>query len=82
MLSRRRFLGHTAFGSLSAAALASLPAAAAGAIPQATAGYQDQPHEGQRCELCTHFVKPNSCKLVAGTINPQGWCKLFAANAQ
>jgi hypothetical protein len=81
MLSRRRFLGRTALGSLSAAALATLPASAAGQIPQAQVGYQDQPHEGQHCELCTHFAKPNACKLVAGTISPQGWCKLFAASS-
>jgi hypothetical protein len=29
------------------------------------------------CATCTFFVKPRSCKVVAGDISPQGWCKLF-----
>lgn len=79
MLSRRRFLEHTALGSLSAA-VASMPApASAQQLAQAQVGYQDQPHDGKHCDLCIHFMKPNGCKLVTGPISPQGWCKLFSA---
>ena len=81
MLSRRRFLRHTAIGSLSAA-LASLAApVSAQQLAQAQVAYQDQPNEKKRCELCIHFMKPNGCKLVTGPISPQGWCRLFSANA-
>jgi hypothetical protein len=81
MLSRRRFFGHTALVSLSAV-FASLPApASAQQLAQAQVGYQDQPHDGKRCELCIHFLKPNGCKLVTGPINAQGWCRLYSATA-
>ena len=81
MLSRRRFLGRTALGSLSTA-LALVPApASATQLAQAQVGYQDQPHEGKRCELCIHYLKPNGCKLVTGPVSAQGWCRLFSATA-
>ena len=80
MLSRRRFLARTAMGSLSAG-LASLAPASAQQIAQAQVGYQDQPRDGKRCELCIHFLKPSGCKLVTGSISPQGWCRLFSASA-
>ena len=31
----------------------------------------------QRCDACKHFLRPGSCTLVEGAINPAGWCKLF-----
>lgn len=81
MLSRRGFLGRTAFGSLSTA-LALMPApVSATQLAQAQVGYQDQPHDGKRCELCIHFLKPAGCKLVTGPVSPQGWCRLFSATA-
>lgn len=35
-----------------------------------------KPHA--HCGLCRHFIKPNSCHLVQGKIEPQMWCELFA----
>jgi len=80
MISRRYFLGHTALVSLSALASLAGPASAQ-QIAQAQVGYQDQPKDGKSCELCIHFLKPGKCKLVTGAISPQGWCRLFSANA-
>jgi len=40
--------------------------------------YQETPKNNQKCSTCLHFVEPNSCKLVEGKINPEGWCALFA----
>ncbi len=48
-------------------------------MPKENAHYQDEPKNGQRCADCTHFVEPNACKLVAGTIAPNGYCVLFHA---
>lgn len=56
----------------------SAAAAAAKKIAQSVAKYQDTPKGSQRCALCTHFVAPSSCQLVAGTISPQGWCELYS----
>jgi hypothetical protein len=41
--------------------------------------YQDKPKGTQECDHCLHFIAPSSCKMVSGTINPKGWCALFAA---
>ncbi|MGH7415449.1 MAG: high-potential iron-sulfur protein, partial [Candidatus Rokuibacteriota bacterium] len=40
--------------------------------------YQETPKEGKTCDRCLQFVPPDACKLVAGKINPKGWCQLFA----
>lgn len=36
--------------------------------------YQDKPNGDQRCDNCVQFTPPNSCKVVEGTISPQGYC--------
>jgi hypothetical protein len=49
-------------------------------------GYQDVPRRGRVCAQCVYFVfepaangVPQSrCKMVAGTINPAGWCEIWA----
>jgi len=60
--------------------LAALPASAdqpPAKISQAEALYQNTPKGMFSCALCSFFIKPRSCKLVAGDISPEGWCKLF-----
>jgi hypothetical protein len=76
-----------------AAALTGLPllaaaggAQAAGTLPQATAKYQTKPGpNNQTCDACAYYVPkagkpaaPGECKLVAGSIEPKGWCQLYA----
>ena len=46
-------------------------------ISQAEAQYQNTPKGMFSCSTCTFFIKPTSCKVVAGAISPTGWCKLF-----
>jgi len=41
------------------------------------AGYQYSPNGGQSCSTCIAFVPPNACRIVEGTISPQGWCKIW-----
>lgn len=55
--------------------------AAGGAAPALAADnkkqfrYQDKPgHKGQKCSGCRFFRAPDSCKIVTGTISPNGWC--------
>ena len=43
--------------------------------------YQDQPKGNQRCSGCSHFVQPGACQVVAGSVNPNGWCLLFQAKS-
>lgn len=79
-VSRRNLLRNatvTACGAAIAVAMTSAPAQA-GAVTQAAAGYQPTPKGDLRCDNCSLFVAPASCKFVAGTISPSGWCKLYA----
>ena len=40
--------------------------------------YQQQPKDGAECDKCVNWVAPNQCKIVAGEINPKGWCVAYA----
>jgi hypothetical protein len=74
-----------------AAAAASLPllaetssAKAAGTTPQTAVKYQNHPNGANHCGKCNYFLPgasatgPGQCKVVAGSISPNGWCMLFA----
>jgi len=54
------------------------PAGAQQKMAQKLVQYQDKPKGAQECDTCLHFVPPAACKMVDGTINPKGWCALFA----
>ena len=82
--SRRRLLSGA--GVLAGAAalaagglLAGSAAAAASKMVQKAAGYQDKPMGKARCDGCTLWQTPASCKLVEGPISPAGWCNLYSA---
>ena len=47
-------------------------------IAQAQVQYQTMPKDGAKCSACVNWVAPNACQIVAGTINPNGWCVAFA----
>ena len=47
-------------------------------IDQALVQYQDVPKEGAKCSGCVNFAAPSACKIVAGTIDPNGWCVVYA----
>jgi hypothetical protein len=59
--------------------------AAGSPISKAAVGYRDIPYNGQVCAQCAYFIfKPSEngvpesrCKMVAGPINPAGWCQIF-----
>jgi len=51
-------------------------------IAQAQVQYQAQPKDGQKCSTCVNFEAPNACKIVTGTISPNGWCIAFAPKEQ
>ena len=77
-LSRRGMLRDVPLGAavLVATAFSAQPAAA-GNMTQQAAGYQKTPKDGKRCDGCSLFQAPSSCKLVAGTIDPAGWCRFW-----
>jgi len=76
----RRSLLRRILGAVGAAAiLRARPNAARAAIKisQKAVAYQDHPDGDKRCEKCAQFQAPNGCKMVDGTINPQGYCRIF-----
>lgn len=78
-VSRRTVL-LAAAGAAPLLAMGAVGAQAAG-LPQSAVGYQTSPKDGKQCDGCNLFVAPNSCKSVAGEINPNGWCKLWVKKA-
>lgn len=45
---------------------------------QASVQYQAEPKGTQKCANCIHFVaESNTCKVVEGTISPEGWCAIW-----
>jgi hypothetical protein len=42
------------------------------------AEYQDTPKGIYCCATCSLFEPPRSCKVVAGEVSEDGWCKAFA----
>jgi hypothetical protein len=47
-------------------------------IAQAQVQYQTTPKDGAKCSTCVNWEAPNACKIVAGTISPEGWCIAYA----
>ena len=47
-------------------------------IAQELVQYQNMPKDGQECDKCAQWVDPNACKIVAGMINPKGYCVAYA----
>jgi hypothetical protein len=47
-------------------------------VDQSVVQYQTSPKDGAQCSSCVNFVAPNACKVVSGTIVPNGWCVAYA----
>jgi len=81
-ISRRKVLSVAAgaAGMVSGvAAIVSAPTPAKAAkASQKSVKYQDTPKGDARCDNCSLFEAPNSCKTVEGTISPEGWCMVYA----
>jgi len=75
--------GLAAVGGVAAAGAAHAAGAGAQRLAQdkiapAAVQYQATPKDGQRCDKCVNWEAPNACKIVSGTIAPEGWCIAFA----
>ena len=51
---------------------------------QAQFKYQNSPKNGQKCSQCTFYIPGKSatangsCKIVDGSISPNGWCTAWS----
>jgi hypothetical protein len=80
LITRRDALKNIAVvaGGIAVTTMVGAAKANAGTVSKASVQYQDHPHGKQHCSVCANFVAPHSCKVVAGTIDPNGWCVAFA----
>ena len=46
-------------------------------ISKVAVNYQDHPDGDKRCDRCVQFQPPDACKVVDGSISPQGSCRIF-----
>ena len=78
-ISRRCFLHRSAaiVGGIGLAGAVATQSQAETKVPQKLVGYRDSPNGNQECSNCQYFQPPHACKVVAGTISPTGWCKMW-----
>jgi hypothetical protein len=75
----RRSILRTGLTILAGGVLASTAAHADDSkVEQSVVQYQTSPKDGAMCSGCANFVAPNACKVVSGTISPNGWCVAYA----
>jgi hypothetical protein len=75
-LSRRSLL-RGAVGATGVLAAILNPALAQPKISKIAVNYQDHPDGDKRCDRCVQFQPPDACKVVDGSISPQGSCRIF-----
>ena len=73
----RRSLLLSAVGAIGVLAATLNPALAQPKISKVAVNYQDHPDGDKRCDKCIQFQPPDTCKVVEGTISPQGSCRIF-----
>ncbi len=78
-VSRRVVLRGALVAAGAVPVLLSTVTSASAKVKQEQVHYQLEPKGDQQCSKCANFEAPGSCKLVEGTINPNGWCQLFKA---
>jgi hypothetical protein len=77
-LSRRHLVRGAAIAVGSAPVLLASLAAAEAKITREAAAYRDTPRGDENCSNCSLFTAPAECTLVAGSINPNGWCRFHS----
>jgi hypothetical protein len=73
---RRSLLGST-IAAVGILAVGRQRATAQPKISKIAVNYQDHPDGDKRCDRCVQFLPPDACKVVNGTISPQGSCRIF-----
>ncbi len=81
--SRRKLLKIIVYGSTIPFIGTLTNTAAAAKTSKELVKYQDTPNENKKCSDCMQFIPgeisaEGKCKVVEGSISPQGWCTAFA----
>jgi hypothetical protein len=75
-LSRRSLLGRV-IGAAGILGATLNQANAQPKISKVAVNYQDHPDGDKRCDKCDQFQPPDTCKVVEGSISPEGSCRIF-----
>jgi hypothetical protein len=79
-MTRRTFVANAVVLPALAGLLLAGTAGADAKSSQASFKYQKTPNNGHKCSQCALFIPGSSasangtCKVVAGSISPNGWC--------
>ncbi len=66
-------------GAATVSRAAADPADQVAQVPKERVHYQWTPNaQGSHCAICSNFMAPIACKVVSGTISPEGYCLVFA----
>jgi len=86
-MTRRSFVANAVVLPAFAGLLLAETTAAQAKGTKAQFKYQDTPNNGHKCSGCTLFIPGSSakadgtCKIIDGSISPNGWCTAFAAKS-
>ena len=84
-ITRKEFVAGAIVLPALAGAILTTMAAAQAKGSQAQFKYQSKPNNGHKCSQCTFYIPGKSatangtCKIVDGSISPNGWCTAFSA---
>lgn len=77
-VSRRMMIRATVKGISAGLLFGISQAKASEKMTRRQAEYQDTPKDIYSCALCSLFEPPKSCRVVAGDVSKDGWCRAFA----
>jgi High potential iron-sulfur protein len=86
-MTRRSFVAGTIVLPALAGLLLAETTSAQAKASKAQFKYQGTPSNGHKCSQCSLYIPGSSstangtCKLVDGSISPNGWCTAFAAKS-
>ncbi len=75
---RRKVIGAVVKGVSAGLLLRISQTQASEKMTRQQAQYQDTPNGIYSCGMCSLFERPKYCKVVAGEVSKDGWCKAFA----
>ncbi len=84
-ITRQQALKTIALPAFAAAMAGAAMTTAEAKASKSTVKYQDKPKGSQKCAGCKFFITgksktaTGSCKIVDGSISPNGWCTAFSA---
>jgi len=76
---RRQFLRQSTLWLIALPALVGTEVAQANKADKTDLAYRDKPGaNGKSCSTCGSFVAPNECRIVEGSVSPDGWCIAYS----